>query len=92
MANSIGDLRLNVPANLSQAGRLPIVLRALRELKDQVGQTVAIGAVVPGPFTLLTWIMPPGTVYTELMHPPANLVSVLNELTEMLIDVAHVVS
>ncbi len=60
VANSIGDLRLNVPVDLAQAGRLPIVLRALHELKDQIGQTVAIGAVVPGPFTLLTWIMPPG--------------------------------
>ncbi|MBI5563316.1 MAG: methyltransferase [Chloroflexi bacterium] len=88
VAASSADLRLNVPADLSQAGRLPIVLQALRELKDQIGQTVAIGAVVPGPFTLLTWIMPPGSVYTELMHPPANLVAVLDELTELLIEVA----
>ncbi len=85
---SVGDLRLVIPADLSQAGRLPVVLRALRELKDQVGQTVVIGAVMPGPFTLLTWIMPPGVVYTELMHPPANLGSILDELTEMLIEVA----
>ncbi len=88
VANSIGDLHLNVPADLSQAGRLPIILSALRELKAQIGATVAIGAVVPGPFTLLTWIMPPGSVYTELMHPPANLAAVLNALTELLIEVA----
>ena len=88
VANSIADLRLNVPADLSQAGRVPIVLAALRQLKDQIGSTTAIGAMVPGPFTLLTWIMPPGSVYTELMHPPANLVGVLNELTELLIEVA----
>ena len=89
VAASIADLRLNVPADLSQAGRLPIVLQALRMLQDQIGQTVVIGAVVPGPFTLLTWFMPPGSVYTELMHPPANLVKVLDELTEMLIAVAR---
>ncbi len=88
VANSIGDLRLKVPADLSQAGRMPIVLAALRELKDQIGATTAIGAMIPGPFTLLTWIMPPGSVYTELMHPPENLAGVLNTLTELLIDVA----
>ncbi|MBP7687071.1 MAG: hypothetical protein KA765_04160 [Thermoflexales bacterium] len=88
VAHSIADLRLNVPADLSHAGRVPIVLAALRELKDQIGATTAIGAMIPGPFTLLTWIMPPGSVYTELMHPPANLVAVLNALTELLIEVA----
>jgi MtaA/CmuA family methyltransferase len=88
VAASIGDLRLNVPADLSQAGRLPIVLQALRLLKDQVGQTLAIGACVPGPFTLLTWIIPPGAIYTELLHPPANLSDVLNDLTAMVIEVA----
>ena len=88
VANSMGDLRLNVPADLAQAGRLPIVLRGLRELNDQIGSTVAIGAVVTGPFTLLTWLLPPGQVYTELMHPPANLAAVLNELAELMIEVA----
>lgn len=89
VASSIADLRPNVPADLSRVGRLPIVLSALRELKDQIGSTVAVGAVVPGPFTLLTWLMPPGSVYTELMHPPENLAAVLNDLAELLSAVAQ---
>lgn len=76
-------LRSNVPADLSQAGRVPMVLAALRELKNQIGATTAIGAMIPGPFTLLTWIMPPGSVYTELMHPPANLVGCIERVDEL---------
>ncbi len=43
---------LHDPSQLVAAGRVPLVLDALRELRARVGQQVAIGAWVPGPFTL----------------------------------------
>lgn len=44
--------QLRVPERLDRAGRLPLVAEALRRLKSSVGRQVAVGAWVPGPFTL----------------------------------------
>ena len=50
----VGRLRPGGPelAVLHTSGRLPLVAEALRRLKAGVGQQVAIGAWLPGPFTL----------------------------------------
>lgn len=37
---------------LARAGRLPVVMEAIRRLKEGVGREVAVGAWIPGPFTL----------------------------------------
>jgi len=51
-AEKVEDLNLQVPSDLSQAGRIPIVTEALRILKKEVGDKVAIGSWVLGPYTL----------------------------------------
>ncbi|MBI3913589.1 MAG: methyltransferase [Chloroflexi bacterium] len=38
--------------DVTHAGRIPLVADALRELKRGVGREIAIGAWIPGPFTL----------------------------------------
>jgi [methyl-Co(III) methanol-specific corrinoid protein]:coenzyme M methyltransferase len=43
---------LHDPSLLPAAGRVPLVVEALQRLKTGPGQRVAIGAWVPGPFTL----------------------------------------
>lgn len=49
---SIKDLNLQVPPNLASASRIPLVVEAIHLLKKQVGDQVAIGAHVLGPYTL----------------------------------------
>jgi len=51
---TFGSLRPDGPelAGLAAAGRVPLVAEALSRLKAGVGRQVAIGAWVPGPFTL----------------------------------------
>lgn len=41
-----------IPQDVAQAGRIPLVAEALNRLKAGVGREVAIGAWIPGPFTL----------------------------------------
>lgn len=50
----VGQLRPDGPeiAGLAGAGRVPLVVEALRRLKMDVGRQVAVGAWMPGPFTL----------------------------------------
>jgi len=51
---AVGQLRPGTPqiAALATAGRVPLVAEAVRRLRAGVGQQVAIGAWIPGPFTL----------------------------------------
>jgi [methyl-Co(III) methanol-specific corrinoid protein]:coenzyme M methyltransferase len=51
-AEKVEDLTLQVPSDLAKAGRIPVVTEALRILKKEVGDKVAIGSWVLGPYTL----------------------------------------
>ncbi len=87
-ADSVISLDLQLPPDFEQRGRLPIVADAIRLLKEQVGQEVVVGAWVPGPFTLLSLLVNPTTLYAEIAHPPQHLSRTLDTLTEALMRVA----
>jgi [methyl-Co(III) methanol-specific corrinoid protein]:coenzyme M methyltransferase len=53
----ITEFEWNPPDGLANAGRIPVVLDALRILRQQVGDGVAIGAWTLGPFTELGQVM-----------------------------------
>lgn len=51
-AEKVEDLEIRVPSDLAKAGRLPIVTEAIRLLRKEIGEQVAIGSWVLGPYTL----------------------------------------
>jgi len=51
-AEKVEDLNLQIPSDLANAGRIPLVTEAIRILKEEVGNQVAIGSWVLGPYTL----------------------------------------
>jgi [methyl-Co(III) methanol-specific corrinoid protein]:coenzyme M methyltransferase len=51
-AEKVEDLNLRIPSDLARAGRLPLVTEAIGILKKEVGNQVAIGSWVLGPYTL----------------------------------------
>ena len=53
VAETVDELEIRVPDDLAQAGRIPVVLEAIRILKQEIGGQVPIGAWVLGPFTEL---------------------------------------
>ncbi|HBY96484.1 MAG TPA: methyltransferase [Chloroflexi bacterium] len=53
LAETVDELEIRIPENLAEAGRIPVVLEALRILKREVGDDVAVGSWVLGPFTEL---------------------------------------
>ena len=53
----IAEFEWRPPTDLRTAGRIPVVLEALRILKEEVGEEVAIGTWVLGPFTELGQVM-----------------------------------
>lgn len=57
LAETVEELEIRIPENLAQAGRIPIVLEAIRILNQEIGDQVPIGAWVLGPFTELGQIV-----------------------------------
>lgn len=55
--NQISNYQLQMPNDVASTGRIPIVLEALRILKRELGDAVAIGAWTLGPFTELGQVM-----------------------------------
>jgi [methyl-Co(III) methanol-specific corrinoid protein]:coenzyme M methyltransferase len=53
----ITEFEWSPSADLATAGRIPVILEALRILKREVGEEVAIGTWVLGPFTELGQVM-----------------------------------
>ncbi|MFQ5857688.1 MAG: uroporphyrinogen decarboxylase family protein [Anaerolineae bacterium] len=53
LADSVEKLEIRIPGNLPEAGRIPIVVEAIRILKQEIGNEIPVGAWVLGPFTEL---------------------------------------
>ncbi|NIN68379.1 MAG: methyltransferase, partial [Anaerolineae bacterium] len=52
LAAKVEELEIRVPENLEGAGRVPVVTEAIRLLKEDLGDQIAVGVCVLGPFTL----------------------------------------
>ncbi len=76
-----------IPDNPARAGRIPLVAEALRDLKAGVGREVAIGAWLPGPFTL-AWQMFGSEAWLASLGESARLTPLLITLADFLTRVA----
>jgi [methyl-Co(III) methanol-specific corrinoid protein]:coenzyme M methyltransferase len=85
---AIIDLHLKWPEDLANAGRIPIVLEAIRRLKEDVGREVTVASWVLGPFTLAGQIVELENLL-KLTHKKQDVVHrhlsrLTNYLTEVL--------
>jgi [methyl-Co(III) methanol-specific corrinoid protein]:coenzyme M methyltransferase len=76
----------STPRDLFHAGRIPLVVEAVRMLKRDVGGQIAIGAWVPGPFTL-AWQLFGAEVWlgglAEIEKAMATLVTLADVLSQV---------
>ena len=70
-------------------GRIPIVIEAIRLLKVDVGREIAIGAWVPGPFTLLSLLVETGALYMSMRRSVERFHGALYFLTQILSAVGN---
>jgi len=70
-------------------GRIPLVCEAIKLLKDDVGDEIAIGAWVPGPFTLLSLLVETGALYLGLRKSQEATHAALDNLTQVLVSVGN---
>jgi [methyl-Co(III) methanol-specific corrinoid protein]:coenzyme M methyltransferase len=74
-------------ADFTNKGRIPLVCEAIRLLKEDVGQEVVIGGMIPGPYTLLLFLIEPGSLFAEMKREPRLVADALFYLSTFLSEV-----
>lgn len=68
-------------------GRMPLVCEAIQRAKEDIGQEVVIGGMIPGPYTLLLFLIEPGGLFTEMKREPGLVADALFHLSSFLAQV-----
>lgn len=89
LANTVDELKVEVPTDLEGRGRVSLVMEAIRRLKGKVGGDVAIGAHVLGPFTLAGQIVELDNLLKMSFKKTALVSGILDQLTDLLILLAR---
>lgn len=80
------DIRLP-KGGLETKGRFPVVLEAIRRLKDEFGDRVPIGSWVLGPFTLAGQVVELDDLLKMPRKDPEGLGRILDVLTDYLVEI-----
>lgn len=90
VAEKVKDLELKIPSNIAQAGRIPLVVEAIRLLKDKVGEQVAIGSHVLGPYTLTGQLVDHGDLAKMAVKKTEMVREILDTIAGVLIDIIRI--
>ena len=74
-------------ADFVNRGRIPLVCEAIRLLKEDIGQDAVIGGMIPGPYTLLLFLIEPGGLFAEMKREPRLVADALFHLSTFLSQV-----
>jgi len=90
VSETVADLDLQVPADMSQAGRIPLVVDAIRQIKEEIGDKVPIAAWVLGPYTLAGQLVDIGDLAKMAFKKKAMVDGVLDKLADVLIEISRI--
>jgi MtaA/CmuA family methyltransferase len=74
-------------ADFVNRGRIPLVCEAIRLIKEDIGQNAVIGGMIPGPYTLLLFLIEPGSLFAEMKREPRLVADALFQLASLLAQV-----
>lgn len=74
-------------ADFINKGRIHLVCEAIQLLKEDIGQDAVIGGMIPGPYTLLLFLMEPGGLFAEMKREPISVAEALFQLASFLAQV-----
>jgi [methyl-Co(III) methanol-specific corrinoid protein]:coenzyme M methyltransferase len=89
-AEKVADLDLKVPADLSHAARIPVVAEAIKILKKDVEDEVAVGSWVLGPYTLAGQLVDLSDLGKSALKRQELLNGILEKLTDVLIKIISI--
>ena len=90
LAEKVKDLDLQMPSDLAKAGRIPLVVETIRYLKEEVGEQIAIGAWVLGPYTLAGQLVDIGDLAKMAFKKTDMVHEVLDTLAGVLIEISKI--
>jgi MtaA/CmuA family methyltransferase len=71
-------------------GRIKLVCEALERLREDIGNNAVIGGMIPGPFTLLLFLVEPGGLFADMKREPNGVRDALSHLSSFLSRVGQV--
>jgi MtaA/CmuA family methyltransferase len=71
-------------------GRISIITEAIHLLKADIGREAVIGGILPGPYTLLLYLIEPGSLFTEMKREPDAVQSALHQVSMFLSQVGSI--
>ncbi len=84
------NLNIKMPSDLAKAGRIPLVTEAIQYLKEEVGNQIAIGAHVLGPYTLAGQLTDLGDLAKTAFKETDVVHGILDTLSSVLIDICRI--
>jgi len=73
--------------NFTKSGRLLIICDAIRLLKEDIGKDAVISGMIPGPYTLLLYLIEPGSLFIEMKRDPNVVLDSLLHLSSFLAEI-----
>lgn len=70
-------------------GRIALVCAAIAKVKTDIGAETVIGGVLPGPFTLLLFLVESGALFTEMKRNSQTVLDTLFHLSSFISQVGH---
>jgi len=90
VAEKVEDADIHVPPDLAKAGRIPVVTEAIRLLKKELGDQVAIGAWTLGPHLVAAQIIDMADLSKQMFKKPDMVNKVLDVTTDVIIALAKI--
>lgn len=90
ISNEDDMTKITIPDDLSNRGRIPVVVNAIKQLKAEIGNELAIGSYVLGPFTLAGQIMELNDLLKLSFKKQALVNQMLESLSDVLTSVAKI--
>jgi len=73
----------------AKRGRIELVCDAIAGLKEDIGNEAVIGGLIPGPYTLLLFLVEPAAMFTEMKKEPQTILDALLQLSSFLAKVGR---
>jgi MtaA/CmuA family methyltransferase len=77
-------------ADFVNKGRIPLICEAIRLSKEDIGDKVVISGIIPGPYTLLLYLIEPGGLFAEMKREPNAVLDALFHLSSFLAQIGNV--
>jgi len=76
-------------ADFVNKGRIPLICDAIKLLKEDVGNDVVISGIIPGPYTLLLYLVEAGGLFAEMKREPNAVLDALFHLSTFLAEIGN---